>query len=236
MDWPWEIAERDHEIQNPTSAEKILLLGVYLRLTAESRVVDIACGKGGPTAILAAAYGCRITGVELRPQFADAARERVAARGLDELVEIHTADAASFPLEPESLDAALCIGATFVWGTIGDAAAALFPAVRPGGFVAIGEPFWRTWPLPEDTDPEGFVTLTETADRLERAGFALTGVIAASEDDWDRYESLHWRALEEWLAEHPDAEIRTGHEQHRRDYLRFQRALLGWGIFVGRKP
>jgi SAM-dependent methyltransferase len=70
MDWPYEIAERDHEIQNPTSAEKILLLGSYLRLTAESRVLDVACGKGGPAAILAAAYGCRITGVEIRPEFA----------------------------------------------------------------------------------------------------------------------------------------------------------------------
>jgi SAM-dependent methyltransferase len=236
MDWPWEVAERDHELQNPTSAEKILLLGDYLRLAAESRVLDVACGKGGPAAILAAAYGCRITGVEIRPEFAAAARERLAAAGLDGLVEIHTADASAFPLEPESVDAALCIGAAFVWGTIDDAAAALRPAVRPGGFVAVGEPFWRTWPLPEGVPPEGFVSLAETADRLERTGFALTGVIAASEDDWDRYRSLHWRALDDWLAEHPEAEIRARHEQKRSDFLRFERALLGWAIFVGRKP
>ncbi|MGE5274673.1 MAG: SAM-dependent methyltransferase [Verrucomicrobiota bacterium] len=235
MDWPWEIAERDHELQNPTSAEKVLLLGRYLRLDAESRVLDVACGKGGPAAILAAAYGCRITGVEIRPEFAAAARERVAAAGLDRLVEIHTADATTFPLEPESLDAALCIGAAFVWGTIRDAASALRQAVRPGGFVAIGEPFWRAWPLPDGAAPDGFVSLSETADRLERAGFVLTGVIAASEDDWDRYESLHWRALEEWLAEHPDPEIRAEHERRCSDYLRYRRSLLGWAIFVGRK-
>jgi SAM-dependent methyltransferase len=147
MDWPYEIAERDHEIQNPTSAEKILLLGSYLRLTAESHVLDVACGKGGPAAILAAAYGCRITGVEIRPEFADAARERVVAAGLDGLVEIRTADGAGIELElelelelePDTLDAALCLGAAFVWGSIADAAAALRPAVRPGGFVAIGK-------------------------------------------------------------------------------------------------
>ena len=79
MDWPYEIAERDHEIQNPTSAEKILLLGSYLRLSAESRVLDVACGKGGPAAILAAAYGCRITGVEIR---AGIRRRRPRARGM----------------------------------------------------------------------------------------------------------------------------------------------------------
>ena len=236
MDWPWEIAERDHELQNPTSVEKILLLGSYLRLNPESRVLDVACGKGGPAAILTSTYGCRITGVEIRAAFADAARERIAAAGLDRLVEIHTADAATLPLEPESLDAALCIGAAFVWGTIADAAAVLAPAVRPGGYVAIGEPYWRRLPLPAGVDPEGFVSLPETVERLERAGLALTGLIAASEDDWDRYESLHWRAIEEWLADQPDEAIGARHEQRRDDYLRRRRPLLGWAIFVGRKP
>ena len=235
MDWPYEIAERDHEIQNPTSAEKILLLGSYLRLSAESRVLDVACGKGGPAAILAAAYGCRITGVEIRPGFADAARERVVATGLDGLVEIRTADGAGIELEPDTLDAALCLGAAFVWGSIADAAAALRPAVRSGGFVAIGEPFWRRWPLPDGVDPEGYVQLAETAGRLEGEGFTLTGLVAASEDDWDRYESLHWRAMEEWLAEQPDEELRARHEQRRADYFRSRRPLLGWAIFVGRK-
>jgi hypothetical protein len=32
MTWRWDVAERDHDIQNPTSAEKIRLLGEYLRL------------------------------------------------------------------------------------------------------------------------------------------------------------------------------------------------------------
>jgi hypothetical protein len=67
----------------------------------------------------------------------------------------------------------------------------------------------------------------------------VTGIIASSEDDWDRYESLHWRALDEWLAEHPDdpdaPQFRVRYERTRDDYLRSERALLGWAIFVGRK-
>jgi hypothetical protein len=61
-------------------------------------------------------------------------------------------------------------------------------------------------------------------------------VIAASEDDWDRYESLPWRVLEEWLAGDGEPEIRARHEGYRTKYLAYQRALLGWAIFVGRKP
>jgi SAM-dependent methyltransferase len=235
VSWSWEVAERDHEIQDPTSAEKVRLLGAYLRLDGSSRVLDLACGKAGPALVLAEAFGCRVQGVELRPDFADEARARVAQRGLGELVSIETADAAAYPLEPQAWDAALCLGASFVWGHIGDAATALLPAVRPGGFVAIGEPFW----LQDGVEADDFVDLAATLDRFQSGGLALTGLIAASDDDWDRYESLHWRALEEWLAAnpaHPDAaEMRTRHLARRDDYLRSQRTRLGWAIFVGRK-
>ena len=235
MSWSWEVAERDHEIQDPTSAEKIRLLGEYLRLDASSRLLDLACGKAGPAMILAEAFGCRIHGVELRPQFAEEARARVAARGLERLVWIETADAAAYALEPESWDAVICLGASFVWGNIGDAAGALAPAARPGGFVAVGEPFSRRGAVEHDE----FVDLAATVERFRSSSLALIGLIAASEDDWDRYESLHWRALEEWLAEnpgHPDAvDMRERHVAARSDYIRRQRTDLGWAIFVGRK-
>lgn len=185
MAWPYEIAERDHEIQNPTSPEKVRLLGDYLRLTRDCRVLDVACGKAGPALILASTYGCRITGIEKRPAFADEARARVAASGLGSLIQVETADAAELRFEPEAWDAALCIGASFVWGTIADAAAALVPSVRRGGFVAVGEPFWRQWPLPDAVDEGDFVSLEETVGRFEQAGLSVTGILAASEADWD---------------------------------------------------
>ncbi|MFY9579759.1 MAG: hypothetical protein WAQ33_10570, partial [Gaiellaceae bacterium] len=72
------------------------------------------------------------------------------------------------------------------------------------------------------------------------AGLTPDTLIASSEDDWDRYESLHWRALEEWLAANPDdpdaPEIRQRHETNRDHYLRWGRELLGWAIFAARKP
>ena len=87
-----ELVERDHEIQNPTSAEKIRLAGEYLRLGPADRVLDVACGKAGPAIVLAEAFGCRIHGIELREGFAEAGRRRIADAGLEALVDIEVAD------------------------------------------------------------------------------------------------------------------------------------------------
>jgi SAM-dependent methyltransferase len=240
MPWYYAVAERDHELQNPTSPAKIRLLGERLRLGRDTHVLDAACGTAGPAVILASAFGCRIVGVERAPEFVEAAKRRVAAAGVEELVEIVEGDAAAFPVEPDAFDAALCLGATFVWHDLDGTLSALAPAVRPGGHVVVGEPFWRAWPLPEGADDLGYVPLRETVARIEAAGLALVTLIASSEDDWDTYESLHWRALEEWLAANPlDPEVGTVRERHERarnGYLVQERSLLGWAMFVARKP
>jgi SAM-dependent methyltransferase len=232
--WYYAVAERDHDIQNPTSPDKIRQIGEWLRLGPESRVLDIASGKCGPAIVLASSFGCRITGVERAPEFAAAARERVSAAGLGELVEVVESDGREFPLEPGAWDAALCLGATFVWDDLEGTMSALVPAVRPGGHVVVGEPYWRRSP-PVGMDAMGYVSLSETASRVERHGVTLIGLVSSSTDDWDRYESLHWRAVEDWLSENDDDEIRRANEEHKRNYLA-RRDAFGWTIFLARKP
>ena len=42
------VSEAEHELQNPTSEEKLVLLGKRLGLGSGSRVLDIASGRGAP--------------------------------------------------------------------------------------------------------------------------------------------------------------------------------------------
>src|SRR5256714_9185956 len=239
MPWYYAVAERDHELQNPTSTEKIRLLGERLRLGPETQVLDVAAGKCGPAVILAGEFGCRITAIERAPEFVAAARERVAAAGLADRIELVEQDAAEADLGRGRYDVAMCLGASFVWDGLEGTLAALTPAAHDGGAVVVGEPYWRRWPLRDGLDHKGYVTLAETVGRFESAGLAPEALIASSDDDWDRYESLHWSALEEWLAGNPadpDApRIRELHERYRDDYLNWGRELLGWAIFVARK-
>lgn len=236
MPWYHGVAERDHDIQNPTSREKIRMLGEWLRLGPETKVLDIACGRCGPALVLASAFGCRITGVEQAPEFVSAARERIEQAGLTDLIEVVQSDAREWQLEADAWDVVLCLGATFIWQDLHGTLAALVPGVKPGGHVVVGEPYWRR-PIPGELDDMGYVSLAETVQRLEDARLTPVGLIAASRDDWDRYESLHWRAVEEWLDEHPEdpeaSDIRSENDGHRRSYLETTRELLGWAIFVG---
>jgi SAM-dependent methyltransferase len=235
------VAESTHEIQNPTSKEKLLLLGARLGLGPGSRVLDIASGRGGPALLLAGTYGCRVEGIEISPDFRAVAVERAAAAGLADLLSFELADGSTASFEPEAYDAALCLGASFVFGSLADTVESLAPAVRPGGHVVVGEPYWRRLPLPDDYEDrrDPWTTLDGTVTIFETSGHRVVSVIASSEDDWDRYETLHWQSVERWLADNaddPDApEIRSRHERHKRTYLRHERDVLGWAIFVGWK-
>ena len=237
--WWHGVVEARHEIQNPTSREKILELGRQLELGPTSHVLDVASGMGGPALLLAGEFGCRLTCVERAPEFVAIARERVAAAGLEARIEIVEADAATFELG--RYDAALCIGATFAYGGLVPTLERLRPSAP---VLAVGEPYWRSWPLSprpegaERTAEDEWLPLPETVERIESTGVRVVGFIASSEDDWDRYESLHWLALDEWLAANPDhpqaEEFRVQGARARTRYLAWERDAMNWAIFVCR--
>ena len=135
----------------------------------------------------------------------------------------------------------MCLGASFVFGGLAGTIEALSGAVRPAGHVVVGEPYWRRLPLPAEYEErdELYVSLEDTVRVFESAGLPVVSVIVSSEDDWDRYETLHWQAVEEWLAasaDDPDADdIRARHERRKHVYLHHGRDVLGWAIYVGWK-
>jgi SAM-dependent methyltransferase len=235
------VAESAHELQNPTSEEKLVLLGERIGLGPNARVLDVASGRGGPALLLARAFECSVEGVEVSPDFHAVAVERAVERGLSHLVTFRLADAAKASLTHEGYHAALCLGASFVFGGLVGTIDALAPTVRAGGYVAVGEPFWRRLPLPEDYEERDapYTTLEGTVRLFQSCGLPVVSVISSSDDDWDRYETLHWLAVEHWLAANPDdpdvEEIRGRHEHWKSNYLRYEREYLGWAIFIGWK-
>ena len=239
--WWHAVVESEHELMNPTSVDKIRLLGQRLALGPDSHVLDVASGHCGPALVLAQEFGCRLTCVERAPEFLATARYRIGEARLGDRIELVEADAATCELG--RYDAALCLGATFVYGGLVPTLERLCTAAP---LLGVGEPYWRTWPLPPEpepdagrrTDEEEWLPLPETVERAESTGARVVSLIASSEDDWDRYESLQWQTLDRWLAAnpgHPQAEeFRARGAADRDRYLRWERAVMGWAIFVCR--
>src|SRR5690242_11254450 len=146
----WAIVERDHEIQNPSSPEKLNLLADYCRLRDGLRLLDIGSGKGWLLCDWAARWAIDAIGLEINPWFVAAARERAAAANLGDRVTFVEGPALDFSPDPAGYDIVTCVGAAFALGSFDYAVAWMRRTLKPDGVLVIGEPFLNETPPPED--------------------------------------------------------------------------------------
>ena len=240
-----DIACRDHRIIDPISTAKLDEMIEVLKLAPGARVLDIACGKGEMLARLAGRYEILGTGIDLSPHFAAAAAETVSARvHAPSAVDIICADGRDFAAALP-FDLAMCIGASWVYGGHAGTLTTLRSFVRPGGLVLTGEPYWRSTPPPAYLAATGetqgnYLTHAGNIAAADGVGLIPLYSIAASEDDWDRYEWLRVQALERYVHAHPDdpdvdALIRQG-RLARDNYNKWGREVLGWAIYLYLRP
>ncbi|MBA2276908.1 MAG: methyltransferase domain-containing protein [Chloroflexia bacterium] len=165
-------------------AEKVAVCGAYLELVATTpellevarralyalalsagqRVLEVGCGTGVFLPLLAAAVGMEgsVVGIDHSPDFVAQARERVAALGIAETVEVREGDAYRLPFPDGSFDAVHC---ERVLMHLDDPTAALremHRVLRPGGHVVAVEPDWRAMQI----DHPDFETMRLLMDRF----------------------------------------------------------------------
>ena len=232
------ISERFIDLASPTTPDKIAVLGHYLRLQESSRVIDFACGSAEALVLWAERFGITGVGVEVREQACQWARDKIAQRGVRDRIEVLCGPAAEVPFEAQAFDAATCIGASFVFGGFRPAIRAMGRALRPGGRLGIGEPYWKHAHVPPSyaAQESSVHSELELAQIAREEGYAFEYVIRASQDDWDRYEAGNWHGLVRWLEENPAHPERGTVIEHLRkvqdEYLGYGREYVGWAIYV----
>ncbi len=82
-----------------------LELGRLAQLGPDDVVLDVGCGLGGSARHLAQALGCRVTGLDLTPEYIATAEKLTGLLGLSEQVTYRTASALYMPFEDASFDA-----------------------------------------------------------------------------------------------------------------------------------
>jgi len=238
----YTIAERDIELVNPMSPEKVLLAGSMLGLAPGMTVIDFGAGYAGPLVLWAREFGISGVGVEFRTACCERARKKIADAGLADRLEIVHRDASRYRFRRGGHDIAVCLGASFIWGGFGPTVRKLAQAVRPGGKIAVGEPYWNRTPVPNEylkrLEGHPFFTEHELLRLARMEGYDFECIVRSSLDDWDRYETGNWRGLHMWLREnpkHPDRKQVIGWLRNpQEEYLRWGREYLGWAVYIMR--
>lgn len=235
------IGHEPHLFCNPLSEAKVDELIALLALSDEARVLDIACGKAEFLVRTARRWKCSAVGVDISPHFVADARAKVEAAGLEPAIEIVEANGSEYSGKPSSFDAAVCLGASWIWGGLEGTLRALTSWAKPGGMVVVGEPFWRSAPSLDHLEAAGltessFSTHFGNAQAGLGLGLGLLHTIVSSEDDWDRYESYQWYAAERYSRGNPGdpdvleliAKVRKARDR----YLQWGRKEIGWAVYL----
>lgn len=80
-----------------------------LQIRSEMTVLDIGSGIGGPARMIAARYGCLVTGIDLTPHFVETARALSRMCGMAERVRFEVGSATALPFPDASFDLALLL-------------------------------------------------------------------------------------------------------------------------------
>lgn len=230
MTYSCAIFSRGAQTLEEAQRAKLDLVARKLALEPGMSVLDVGCGWGSFAIHAAREYGASVTGVTISPAQAELAREKVAAAGVSDRVDIRIADYRQLPRS--SFDAIASIGMSEHVGDlqIDVYARSLFALLRPGGLLlnhAIAtldpqheplEDIFSTRYVFPDGEP---LALSRVTLALERAGFHTQHVEGFREDY--AITLRHWsRRLDEHLER---AEALAGPERTRiwRLYLRAAR-------------
>src|SRR5260370_4196095 len=147
-------------------------------------VLEVGGGLGGSSRYLAAVCGCRVSGIDLTPEFVELARVLTARCGLADKIDYRQASAIALPFEDASFDHVWCHNVTM---NIADRATLAREVARvlrrQGRFSCVeaaqgpgGPP---VFPLPWAKDPSASCLATPEAMRtaVEQAGLRIVEAV-----------------------------------------------------------
>jgi SAM-dependent methyltransferase len=181
--------------QGPGSQADTLraLAGVSEGFDPIERILDVGCGCGAQSMVLARHTSAHLTAVDLSGRLLQRLNASAVDQGLSHRVSTVQCSMKDMPLPPGSFDLIWSEGAVYIMGF--EAALESFRALlRPGGRVAISHQAWMVPEPPAEAAEfwaaEGGAPLHDHENRLilERQGYRLIDAFTVSAEGWwDNY-------------------------------------------------
>ncbi len=163
------------------------------KLPDEPDILDIGCGPGMQTVVLAQATNGTITAVDLQQEYLDQLDNRTQAAGVADRVETLVGEMQDLPFPTESFDLIWSEGAAYIMG-FGNAVSEWMRMLKPGGYLAVSELVWLKYDPPEEVRTffgEEYPDMTDVESRAEifrENDYDLLGHFTLPDDAWwDHY-------------------------------------------------
>ncbi|WP_233189333.1 class I SAM-dependent methyltransferase [Geothermobacter hydrogeniphilus] len=157
-----------------------LELARRLDLEADTRVLDVGCGLGGPSRCLALEFGCRVTGIDLCAGYCRLAETFARHLGLDERVCYRQGNALELPFADGSFDLLWTQHAAMNIADKAGLYAEMWRVLKPGGKLAIYDilsgksgPVHFPVPWAREASISHLATAGQLRTHLETAGFQI---------------------------------------------------------------
>ncbi|MDN5748927.1 MAG: class I SAM-dependent methyltransferase [Pseudonocardia sp.] len=191
-----------------STATTRLLLGLAGALPPRPRIVDIGCGAGPATVLLARETGGEVTAVDTHEPFLARLRAAAESAGLGGRVHALAASMDDLPLPDGAADLLWAEGSAYVMGF--DAALRAWRRLlAPGGVLVLTEAEWTTIdPAPGarafwDAGYPAMRTTGGNVTAAQDAGWTVAATYLLPDPDWDAYYSPLAARIAELRATHP---------------------------------
>lgn len=141
-------------------------------------LLDIGSGIGGPARYFAQHFGCRVTGIDLTPEFCEVARHLTRLLGLQDHVAFEIGDALAMPFAAGTFNGACSMNVSMNIADKPRLYREIHRVLRPGGWlvlseIARGDDGEIDYPMPwaGSRDQSSLASAQQTRQGLAEAGF-----------------------------------------------------------------
>ncbi|UCF63106.1 MAG: class I SAM-dependent methyltransferase [bacterium] len=147
-----------------------------------TRVLDLGCGKGAVSVLLAKTFGFQVVGIDGCEPFLEVARQKAHEYEVESKCEFILTDLRSYVQKACNFDIVILASLGSVLGNLAETVAKLRIALRPGGYMVIDDGFLKTENKLNRTGYAYYLSHTESIRQLISQGDSLIGEILLDDE------------------------------------------------------
>ncbi len=231
--------------QGPGSPEVTLkALSFIESLPPDAHIVDIGCGTGGQTMVLAQQLTGQIKGIDFFPTFIELFNQNAHNLHLQDRVKGEIGNMEDLQLEESSLDLIWSEGAIYNIG-YERGLQSWRKFLKTGGYIAVSEASWFTDERPLEIDKfwqdayPGIDTISRKVAQMQQAGYVPVAAFILPENCWIEHFYQPQVAVQElFLKKYATNQMVAGfiaNEKHEALLYEKYKAYYGYVFYIGRK-